>query len=100
MGDFLGDFSLSLGNFLTETSGHPGDKRIRLPSGGVNCKGKKFYFIGSTIEPNVIKRFSFILYECSFKARVFDPGKPFQPKTHLGWGKEPNLVKDLSGAPF
>ncbi len=24
LGDFLGDFSLSLGDFLTETSGHPG----------------------------------------------------------------------------
>ncbi len=24
MGDFWGDFALSLGNFLTETSGHPG----------------------------------------------------------------------------
>jgi hypothetical protein len=23
LGDFLGDFSLSLGNFLTKTSGHP-----------------------------------------------------------------------------
>jgi len=23
LGNFLGDFSLSLGNFLTETSGHP-----------------------------------------------------------------------------
>jgi hypothetical protein len=24
LGDFLGDFSLSLGDFLTKTSGHPG----------------------------------------------------------------------------
>jgi hypothetical protein len=24
VGDFLGNFSLSLGDFLTETSGHPG----------------------------------------------------------------------------
>jgi hypothetical protein len=28
LGDFLGDFALSLGDFLTETSGHPGNKSI------------------------------------------------------------------------
>ncbi len=28
LGNFSGDFSLSLGDFLTETSGHPGDHRL------------------------------------------------------------------------
>ncbi len=27
LGNFLGDFSLSLGDFLTETSGHPGQNK-------------------------------------------------------------------------
>jgi hypothetical protein len=31
LGDFLGDFSLSLGDFLTETSGHP-DQLSKLES--------------------------------------------------------------------
>jgi hypothetical protein len=32
LGDFLGDFMLSLGDFFTKTSGHPGD------GGGENFK--------------------------------------------------------------
>jgi hypothetical protein len=31
LGDFLGDFSLSLGDFLTKTSGHP-DNNGPIPS--------------------------------------------------------------------
>ena len=31
LGDFLGDFSLSLGDFLTKTSGHPVNRLIVLP---------------------------------------------------------------------
>jgi hypothetical protein len=33
LGDFLGDFSLSLGNFFTKTSGHPaGSSQLPLKS--------------------------------------------------------------------
>jgi hypothetical protein len=36
LGDFLGDFSLSLGDFFTKTSGHPEfDKEICWPVFGV-----------------------------------------------------------------
>ncbi len=28
MGNFLGDFSLSLGDFFTKTSGHPGGRKV------------------------------------------------------------------------
>jgi hypothetical protein len=30
LGDFLGDFSWSLGDFLTKTSGHPGNHGNKL----------------------------------------------------------------------
>jgi hypothetical protein len=30
LGDFLGDFSLSLGDFLTETSGPPGHRYLDI----------------------------------------------------------------------
>ncbi len=52
-------------------------------------------------EPNVIKLYMAVTYNVSIKARVFVPGKPFQPKIIL-WvrpGAYPR-VEHLKGTSF
>jgi hypothetical protein len=39
----------------------------------------KQIFIPLSPRPNVVNLFMAVIYECSLKARVFVPGKPFQP---------------------
>jgi hypothetical protein len=45
----------------------------------------------SALGPNVIKLFMSVIYECSQKARVFVPGKPFQLSLMFGGKAEAYL---------
>jgi hypothetical protein len=46
---------------------------------------------------NVVRLFTSVIYECSYLARVFVPGKPFQPFLFVGFvGKTKSLPKGVT----
>jgi hypothetical protein len=69
LGNFLGDFSLSLGNFFTKTSGHPASEWSLLELAPDFYTIIKIKLVRLSLSrhsypgPNVIKLFTAVIYE-------------------------------------